>query len=92
MTDHWPLLHLQPEDAGTIQAAAVQFARSLAGAPSRWFRLAVAEQRQIVRDTIERAGYEKRQARIAASTFQFAARAEWQRIASTAQPAAWGRA
>ena len=80
-SDDWPELRLLPDDAGTIQAAAVQFARSLAGCPSPWFRMAIAEQRGIVQDVIEKAGYPTTQAETAATCFSFADRVEWQRLA-----------
>jgi len=90
--DHWPMLYLAPSASRTAAHAGVSFARSLAGCPSAWFMVALSEQGGVVRDGIRKAGFPKRQARLTASTFEDAARAEWQRIASTTQAEMWGTA
>src|SRR5689334_25157146 len=82
--DNEPMVFLAPDDARTARAAGVEFARSLAGAPSAWFALALGEQELIIREGIERAGYPAREAEQAASAFDSGAKAEWQRIAGTA--------
>lgn len=90
--DSDPMVLLAPDDARTVRAAGVGFARTLAGAPSAAFLMAVDEQGELIRAAIRRAGYPKRQARRTATEFQGAAMGEWQRIASTAQPETWGSA
>ena len=86
------MVHLAPDDVRTAQTAGVEFARSLAGAPSAWFMLALGEQEDLIRSAIRRAGYPDRNARLAANAFDVGARVEWQRIASTVRPETWGMA
>jgi hypothetical protein len=87
-----PLVRLDPQDARTAQVAGVEFARTLAGAPSAWFALALDEQQTIIRTGIQRAGYSARNAQLAASAFDAGARVEWRRITSTVRPETWGMA
>lgn len=86
------MVHLAPDDVRTAQTAGVEFARSLAGAPSAWFMLALREQEDLIRSAIRQAGYPDRNARLAANAFDVGARVEWQRIASTVRPETWGMA
>jgi hypothetical protein len=55
-----PMVHLAPDDVRTAQTAGVEFARSLAGAPSAWFMLALGEQEDLIRSAIRQAGYPDR--------------------------------
>lgn len=59
----------------------MQFARSLAGAPTAAFMVALGEQEQLVRAAVEEAGFGERIARSAADAFEAGARLEWERIA-----------
>jgi hypothetical protein len=54
------MVHLAPDDVRTAQTAGVEFARSLAGAPSAWFMLALGEQEDLIRSAIRQAGYPDR--------------------------------
>ena len=47
-----PMVWLAPDDARTAQTAGIEFARTLAGAPSDWFALALEDQEAIIRDAI----------------------------------------
>jgi hypothetical protein len=84
MIDDVPMVYLAPEDAKTATAAGIDFARNLAGAPSALFMLALGEQEEIIRLAIRRAGFSKRQARIAAEAFECGAKFEYTRIANAA--------
>lgn len=90
--DDWPALLLYPDDAQSVRTAGQDFARALCGCPSPWFLVALGEQRTILREAVERTGFGKRKAKLAASTFEDAARCEWARIASTVQPETIGTA
>lgn len=78
---------LTPDDADSAQMAGVQFARTLAGAPSAAFMLALGEQEQLVRAVLTEAGFSKQTASTAADAFEVGARLEWQRIAPVVQGA-----
>ena len=90
--DTEPIVLLMPGDTGTARVAGRDFARTLAGAPSELFALALAEQSHIVQSSIRRFGLSKRQARLAADAFDAAARSEWYRISRAVQPDIHGRA
>jgi hypothetical protein len=90
--DTEPMVWLAPGDTGTARVAGRDFARTLAGAPSELFALALAEQSFIVQTSIRRFGLSKRQARLAADAFDAAARSEWHRIASKARHETFGTA
>jgi hypothetical protein len=87
-----PVVFLAPHDARTARAAGVAFARTLAGAPSAWFMLALDEQEELIRSGIQRAGYPERKAHLAADAFDAGARSEWQRIAGAARAEVCGTA
>src|SRR5689334_24125395 len=89
--DNEPMVFLAPDDARTARAAGVEFARSLAGAPSAWFMLALGEQELILREVIEQSGYPAPKAEQAASAFDSGARAEWQRTVGAAGAEVCGR-
>jgi hypothetical protein len=90
--DTEPTVWLVPGDKGTACVAGRDFARTLAGAPSELFALALAEQSYIVQTSIRRFGLSKRQARLAADAFDAAARSEWHRISRAMQPGMHGTA
>jgi hypothetical protein len=96
MADEQPdsalMVWLAPEGASTAVAAGRDFARALAGAPSRWFATALAEQEFIIHEAVRRNGFSDRKAQLAADAFDTGAWVEWGRIASTAQPETRGRA
>ena len=90
--DTEPMVWLVPGDTGTARVAGRDFARTLAGAPSELFALALAEQSHIVQSSIRRFGLSQRQARLAADAFNAAARVEWNRISRAVQPDIHGTA
>jgi hypothetical protein len=71
-------VRLTVDDARMAQTAGVTFARTLSGAHSADFALALAEQELLVERAIVEAGYNAEQARLAAEHFATAARDEWQ--------------
>ncbi len=75
-------VHLTVDDARTAQTAGASFARTLAGARSVDFALALAEQEELIRRAIMAAGYTAEQEELAVGHFGVAAREEWQRIAN----------
>ena len=75
------MVHLTVGDARTAQRAGAKFARTLAGAHSADFALALAEQQDLIRRAIMAAGYTAEQEELAVGRFGVAARDEWQRIA-----------
>jgi myosin-crossreactive antigen len=75
------MVHLTVDDARTAQAAGIKFARTLAGAYSQDFALALAEQAELIERAITDAGHATDQAGLAAGHFEMAAWDEWQRIA-----------
>ena len=79
-------------DVRTAQAAGARFARTLAGARSEDFALALAEQEELIRHAIMAAGYTAEQEGLAAGHFAAAARDEWQRIADASGGFLWGTA
>ncbi len=85
-------VRLAADDARTAQAAGVKFARSLVGAYSADFALALAEQEELIQRAIMEAGCNAEQARLAAGYFEAAAQDEWQRIAASGGSEAWGEA
>lgn len=74
------MVHLTVDDAHTAQAAGIKFARTLAGACSQDFALALAEQAGLIERAIVDAGFSSEQAEIVAEYFEVAARDEWRRI------------
>ena len=78
-------------DAESARAAGAEFARTLAGAHSADFELALVEQGGLVRRAVTEAGYTAEQARLAAERFEAAATAEWRRIAAAGAsgPGGW---
>ncbi len=92
ITDDGPLIHLAPDDVETAQGAGVQFARALAGAPTVAFMAALGEQEEILRQTVERAGFSAPVARAAAAAFEVGANLEWGRIAPATVQGAVGTA
>ena len=79
-------------DAGSARTAGAEFARTLAGADSRDFALALAEQEGLIRRAITAAGYTAEQAGSTARGFAVAAAGEWQRIAGAGGSGPGGRA
>lgn len=73
-------VHLTPGDAWTTQSAGTTYARTLAGAASEDFALALAEQEGLIRRAIAEAGHTAEQTQLTAERFEIAAAAEWQRI------------
>ena len=90
--DDGPMIHLAPDDVETAQAAGVQFARALAGAPTIAFMAALDEQEQILRQAVECAGFATSIARAAAAAFEVGARLEWGPIAPATVQGAIGLA
>ncbi len=76
-------VYLTPDDLESAQVAGVQFARTLAGAPSVEFMIALEEQEQIVRSVITDAGFCNDVVRDAADSFEAGAKLEWQRLSSS---------
>lgn len=85
-------VRLAVDDTRTARAAGTKFARSLAGACSAEFALALAEQEHLIRRAVTDVGYNARQADLAAREFAAAAAVEWQRLVDAGAGAAWGRA
>lgn len=84
-------VRLLPDDVESAQVAGVRFAKSLAGAPSPAFMMALGEQEALVRRAVLQAGFGARNARLTARAFEEGAKLEWRRIAPAVQ-AEWGRA
>ena len=85
-------LNLTPEDVESAQVAGVQFARTLAGAPTGAFMDALGEQEQIVRLVIAEAGFSGDIAGKAADSFEAGAMLEWQRLSISLQVGVRGHA
>ncbi len=92
LADNDLYVRLAADDARTAQAAGVKFARSLVGAYSTDFALALAEQEELIHRAIMDAGYNAEQAHLAAGCFGAAAQDQWERIATAGGSAAWGEA
>lgn len=75
-------VRLTMDDAHTAQLAGVTFARTLSGAASADFVLALAEQELLVERAIVEAGHSAEQARLTVGHFGAAVRDEWARIVS----------
>lgn len=87
-----PHIHLTVDDARTAQVAGAKFARTLAGARSDDFALALAEQEHLIQRAITDAGFTILQADLAAREFAASAAVEWQRIVGAGGSKAWGTA
>jgi len=85
-------VHLTVDDARTAQAAGARFARTLAGAATDAFMLALAEQEHLIQRAITDAGHTAEQAELAAGHFTVAARDEWERITGASGSAPLGHA
>ncbi len=92
LADNDLYVRLAADDARNAQAAGIKFARSLVGAYSGDFALALAEQEELIHRAIMEAGYNAEQAQLAAGYFEAAAQDEWQRIATAGGSEAWGQA
>ncbi len=84
-------VRLAVDDARTVRAAGIKFARTFSGAYSEDFALALIEQERLIERAITNAGYTVRQSELVAREFTAAATAEWQRIMDTSG-ATWGTA
>ena len=85
-------VRLAVDDARSAQAAGATFARTLAGASTDAFALALAEQERPVQHAVTDAGYTVLQADRTARSFAAAAAAEWRRIVDAGGSEAWGTA
>jgi hypothetical protein len=71
-----------PGDATSAAAAGAAFAQALAGASTEAFRLALSEQRGLVRRAVWHAGFSLGTARATAASFEAGAWATWRRLAA----------
>ena len=85
-------VRLTVDDARTAQTAGVAFARTLSGAHSQDFALALDEQEHLIERAIIEAGHSVDQAQLAAGHFATAARDEWARLVSAGSTSALGQA
>ncbi len=84
-------VHLTVDDARTVRAAGIKFARTFSGAYSEDFALALIEQERMIQRAVTKAGYTVRQSEFVAREFTAAATAEWQRVMDAGNTM-WGTA